>query len=159
MIKKSVSPITREKALPLMAALCVKCEQCEADLREKMRRRGLSTQDVDYVIDYLYEHKFLDTERFANAYAVDKFRFNSWGRIKIALMLRSKKLPDYAIKKALSKIPEDEYRHTLLKLAHSASRSLILSDYADRAKLMRRLYSKGFEPALIRMTLEDLLES
>lgn len=159
MIEKKRPPITRDKALPLMASLCVKCEQCEADLREKMRRRGLSPQDTDYVIDYLYEHKFLDQTRFASAYAKDKFRFNAWGRIKIAMMLRAKKIPECEVKEALAKIPEDDYRACLLRLARTASRSLSLDNYADRAKLMRRLYSRGFEPQLIRMALEDLIEA
>lgn len=149
-------PLSREDALQLMAGLCAKCEQCEADLRDKMRRRGLSATDADYVIDYLYEHNFLDMQRYANAYVRDKFRFNHWGRIKISIMLRSKRLPKYIIDNALAEISDKDYYEKILHLSQSMSRSLQLEDYNDRTKLIRRLYSRGFEPALIRTAIEEL---
>lgn len=148
---------TREKALPHMAALCAKCEQCEADLREKMRRHALTGAEADAVIDYLYEHRFLDEERFARAYARDKLRFNGWGRMKIAMMLRSKHIPAHVVKTATGSLPEDEYRDIAGRLVRSAARSQDLTAYADRAKLMRRMYARGFESDLVRELIADMV--
>ena len=73
----SPAPWSAEKALPYLASLCAKCEQCEEDLRLKMRRHCMEEGDMDSIIAYLYEHKFLDEERYARAYARDKMRFNA----------------------------------------------------------------------------------
>ena len=59
----SPAPWSAEKALPYLASLCAKCEQCEEDLRLKMRRHCMEEGDMDSIIAYLYEHKFLDEER------------------------------------------------------------------------------------------------
>lgn len=150
---------TREKALDALSGLCARAEQCESDLRTKMRNHGLNGPDADAVIDRLVEMKFLDEERYARAYARDKVRFNGWGRLKVGLMLRAKSLPAYAIKDALAAIDEQEYYSVLLRVARTAGRSLQLETYADRAKLMRRLYARGFEIALIRDAVDDVRKS
>lgn len=154
--KNNTAPPTREKMLEKMAALCARSEQCEADLRAKMRLKGMSQQDADSIIDYLYENRFLDMERFAGAYARDKFRYSHWGRIKIRMMLSSKQLPSFAVKAALESIDEGEYFDKLLALVQTAGRSLDLNTAADRQKLLRRLYARGFEPALINEAIAQL---
>lgn len=151
------APWSREKALSHLASLCAAAEQCEADLREKMRRHSLRGEDADAVIDYLYEHRFLDETRFARAYARDKSRLAGWGRIKIDMMLRSKRVAAFAIREALAAIPPDEYREAGERVARSAARSLDLTLYEDRAKLMRRMYARGFEPDLARDIISGLM--
>lgn len=153
---KGPAPWSREKALAHLAALCAKGEECEADLREKMRRHSLAGPEADGVIDYLYEHKFLDEERFARAYARDKLRFNGWGRLKITMMLRTKRVAGCHIADALAALDADEYRAMAARLVKSAARSLTLTDYNDRARLLARMYARGFEPALIRDIIDEL---
>lgn len=140
---------TREQMLQQMAGLCAKCEQCEHDLREKMRKKGLPGADADAVIDFLYDHNFLNESRFAHAYASDKHRFNGWGRIKIRMMLGMKRVSRDCIDDALAALDEKEYMEILQTLVNAKARDLDLSDAKDRAKLLRSLYGRGFEPALI----------
>lgn len=151
------APWSREKALSRLASLCAAAEQCEADMRENMRRHSLQGEDADAVIDYLYEHQFLDETRFARAYARDKSRLAGWGRIKIGMMLRSKRVASCVIEEALATIPSDEYREAGERVARSAARSLDLTIYEDRAKLMRRMYARGFEPDLARDIISGLM--
>lgn len=155
-MKCDSAPPPREKMLEKMAALCARSEQCEADLRARMRLKGMSRQDADSIIAYLYEKRFLDIERFAGAYARDKFRYSRWGRIKIRMMLASKQIPSYAVKTALESIDEDEYYGMLLSLVQAGRRGLDLEAPADRQKLLRRLYARGFEPALINEAITRL---
>lgn len=146
---KQQRPISRDQALQLMGGLCAKSEQCEYDLRTKLVRKNLSAVDIEYIINYLYDHNFLNEERFARAYVRDKYRFNQWGRIKLRMMLKAKRVQDDAINKALEAIDTDEYLEILRGVVKSKSRSLDVSTQEGRQKLLRSIYSRGYEPALI----------
>lgn len=154
---KKPAPWSPDKALMQLATICARSEQCESDLREKLRRHAVNGRDADAVIDYLYEHKYLDEERFASSYTRDKLHFNGWGRIKIKMMLRDKRISGAAIDKALSEINSEVYYNILLRLVRSASRSLQLKSAVERQKLIRRLYARGFEPAMVANAIDDYL--
>lgn len=149
-------PWTRETALSHLADLCARSEQCESDLRQKMRQHAVPLQDADAVIDYLVEHKFIDENRYAFCYVRDKMRFNGWGRMKITMMLRAKRISSPVVKEAVEALDGDEYYAVLLKLLRSAVRGVDLNDYTERMKLLRRLYARGFEPELIKDALDEL---
>lgn len=145
-----------KRALEVLSSACAKCEQCEYDLRVKMSRHNVDSHTADRVIDYLTEHNFLNEKRFASAYARDKVRFNGWGRQKITLMLRAKRIPGYIIEEGLADIDEATYSDVLHRLVKSGTRSLNLDEYADRLKLMRKLYARGFETDLIQDAIADI---
>lgn len=147
---------SREKALERTADLCSRSEQCEADLRGKMRQHQVPAADQDAVIDYLYDHKFLDQSRYARAYVHDKLAYNRWGRTKIRLMLRTKRLDPQVVEEALEAIDPQEYFAVLLKQVGLAARSANLEDYNSRAKILRKFYAQGFETSLITKALDRL---
>lgn len=155
-MNRPTPPPSREKLLLQMSGLCVKCEQCEHDLREKMRRKGASTADADYVIDYLYDHNFLNEGRYARAYTLDKLRFNGWGRVKIRMMLASKRLGREAVAEAMEAIEEEEYSDILGRVVKAKARGLDLADAVVRQKLLKSVYSRGFEPQMIIRAIEAL---
>lgn len=153
---KTPKPMGYEQALLQMSELCARSEQCEFDLREKMRKKLVPAADADRVIDYLYDNNFLNVSRFARAYCRDKHRFNGWGRIKIRMMLAAKRIPAAEIKGALSAIEQNEYLDTLGRLLTAKAKGLNLNDRADRARLLRSLYAKGYEPGLIIAAMQKL---
>lgn len=146
----------RETALSHLADLCARSEQCETDLRQKMRQHAVSPRDADAVIDYLVEHKFIAESRYSYCYARDKMRFNGWGRLKITMMLRAKRISPPVVKDAVEALDGDEYYAVLLKLLRGAARGVDLNDYTERMKLLRRLYARGFEPELIKDALDEI---
>lgn len=145
-----------DQLLLQMCSLCARCEQCEADLREKMRRRGATSAMIQEIIDYLYEHNFLNELRYATAYATDKNRFNGWGRIKLRVMLASKHISRQVITEALGSIDTREYHDGLLKLLRQKARGLDTEDPVARQKLLRALYARGYEPAIISAAMREL---
>ena len=153
---KKAAHIDYGKALLMMCDLCARAEQCESDLRLKMMRKGLDAAGIDRVIDYLYENNYLNEERFAKAYARDKHRFNGWGRLKLRIMLAAKGVGREAVTEALASLDEEEYAGILSRLAASKARTLDLSEHADRQKLLRSLYGRGCEPALIIPVIKRL---
>lgn len=143
-------PITPDNAFLRLATLCARCEQAEGDLRKKLRDWGIASSDADAIIDRLKQERYLDNERYARAYCRDKLRFNGWGRIKIAFMLKGKGIEQEFIDAALAQIDEEQYVTILNEALEAKARSLKDKDQQQaRASLLRFAASRGFETNLI----------
>lgn len=149
--------LTYEQALHKIAALCVHVEKCESDVREKLNSWGISEKEADEIIAYLKKEKFLDNHRFAIAFAKDKFRYNKWGKIKIAYALRNKKISENSITKALSEIDDNDNIDSLTNILNAKLKLLKYKDEYDRkAKLIRFALSRGFEIESINSSLKNI---
>lgn len=142
-----------ETALSRMAAFCSTSEHCESEVRTKLEKADMADEDIQRVVDRLYEEQYLDTTRYCRAFSRDKLRFDHWGRVKIQQALRMKGLPESDIRVALQALPEDEYWQILADVLAQKKRSLRQEDeYTLRGKLMRFAAGRGF-------TLEEILSS
>ena len=129
-----------------MAGQCSKKEYCSADVLAKLRRWELPEKDIAEIMAFLVKNRFLDDARFAEAYARDKFRFNRWGKLKIAQMLRRKQVADSVIGQALAALPEEDTDATCMELLRQKNKSIKDEDpYKRKAKLIRFALSRGFE--------------
>ncbi|MBL7884029.1 MAG: RecX family transcriptional regulator, partial [Bacteroidia bacterium] len=104
--KKKLSPT---QALAKAEMTCVYQERCQQEMRDKLYEWGLHSNDVENIIATLISNNFLNEERFAKAFAGGKFRIKKWGRIKIKIELKKRKISDYCIRKGLAEIDENEY--------------------------------------------------
>ena len=148
--------IPPEKALIRCEELCARAERCEHELREKMRAWRIDSRDIEAIINSLTTRRFLDDSRFARAFVRDKYRFARWGRRKIAMALKQKRIDSDTIDEALEEINQEEYTavlRTLLK-AKAAHMDRPLS-YDDRVKLFRFSVARGFETQLISSMLKS----
>ncbi len=141
--------ITEDEMLVRMAGLCAGAEQCSIDIREKILKKGFSKDAADRMLRYLIENKYINDERYAKAYVADKVRFSGWGRIKIRMYLKSKKIPEMAIMQGFETLKEEDYEESLNRVLSAKARSLDLSEVKDRQKLYRHLASRGFESSVI----------
>lgn len=142
-------PLTTEEMLVRMAGLCAGAEQCSADIRAKVLKKGFQPETADRIVGYLVQNRYLDDARFARAFAADKVKFAGWGRAKVRLHLKAKRLADNVIAQALDYICDDDYLLALRKALVAKAKSLDLSQVDDRRKLYRHLASRGFESQLI----------
>ena len=101
--------ISAENALMRLEALCSRSEHCEWELREKLRGWGVGIPDAEKILATLHKARYYDDERFARAFARDKLIYNRWGRRKIALALRAKRVDDDVVADALDEIDNEEY--------------------------------------------------
>ena len=146
-----------KKALNIIAAQCGKKECCSADVAARLRRWELSERDVAAIMEFLVKHRFVDDARFAEAYARDKSRFNRWGRLKIAQMLRLKRIPESMISNALATLPAEEDGDTCLALLRQKDKTLKEADpYKRRAKLCRFALGRGFDYDTVMRCLDQL---
>jgi regulatory protein len=87
----------------------------------------------------------------------DKFRFNRWGKQKIAYMLRAKKIQEEIINRAFDEIEDDGYSRQLIKLLEDKARSMKAHHAFDkRSKLLHFALGRGFESGEIYKALKEL---
>lgn len=151
---------TREQALQKLQRYCAYQDRCHAEVRTKLLSLGIYGDDLEEIIVELIGENYLNEERFARSYARGKFRFKCWGRIRITQELKSRRISNYLIRKALEEIDETEYRQALYSLLE---RKLALIDredeYATKQKLAGYAQRRGFEGELIWETVNDVFNS
>jgi len=153
---RSKAPVPTGKALERLENLCARSEQCEYEVRQKLARWQVSADDADKIVDSLIERRFVDNERYAASFVRDKYRFSRWGRIKIAMALRQKRIDRHTIEQALDEIDEDEYTDILRHLIKAKAASIAEPDtYEGRTKLYSSGESRGFEPVLVARILRE----
>jgi len=139
------------------ALLCSKAEKCSSEVFEKLRLWGLSIEESEPVVEKLIDEKFIDNERFARAFVKDKFRFNHWGKQKIAYMLRTKNISPEILELAFEEIEDDGYLDELRKLLTDKEKSIKAIDkYDKRNKLMRFALGRGFESGKVYAIFKEL---
>ena len=63
-------------------------------MEDKMRKWGMAPDAQARVMEYLTKNKFVDDERYARAFALDKIRYNKWGRRKVEQALWAKRIDE-----------------------------------------------------------------
>lgn len=147
-------PLSREKALAKLAALCARAEYCTGDMEDKMRRWGLSDDDIKENISYLVANKYVDNARYCQAFVNDKIAYNHWGRRKIEQALWMKHVPESVSAPILDAVPEEDYINVLKPLIASKSATVKAeSDYERQMKLMKFALGRGFSIDEIKQCL------
>ncbi len=142
----SKQPMTYQEAYAKATDLCSRSEKCVFDLEQKCREWQLSGEESSKLITSLVKEKFIDHRRYAASFVNDKFRFNKWGKIKLAYALRQKQVEDKYIREALSNLPQDAYLKVLLDLLYAKARTIRETDsYIRRGELLAFAQSRGFE--------------
>lgn len=147
---KPKKKLTPQQALLKAQQTCAYQERCQQEMRDKLYEWGLYSTDVENIIAELITTNFLNEERFAKTYAGGKFRIKKWGRVKIKIELKRRKISDYCIKKAMAEIPESDYIKTLEELIHKKAKEVKEKRIEVRNyKIAQYIMSRGFEGDLI----------
>lgn len=142
-----------------LEALCARSEQCEGEIRRKLRLWQIGEEDANTIVRSLRRRRFVDDSRYAGAFVRDKYRFARWGRRKIELALRQKRVDADIIAEALDEIDEDEYTEVLRQLIVLKSKSLGDMDaYEARNRLFRFAVSRGFETTIASRIISKVLK-
>ena len=97
-----------QTALHKAAAYCSRSEHCISEIEEKLSKWGIDKEDSEKIIKRLTEEKFIDQQRFCRSFINDKYKYNKWGRIKIAYALRMKKIDQQTIYDAMDEVINDD---------------------------------------------------
>lgn len=135
---------------------CAYQERAQQEVRDKLYEWGSHHDEVENIIISLINENYLNEERFACAYARGKFRIKQWGKVKIRIALKQKRVSEPCIRKALREIDEDEYIETLKKcISDKASKTLEKNLVKRNYKVAAYMISRGFEPDLVWSLLND----
>jgi regulatory protein len=131
---------------------CAYQERCHSEVQQKLYDLGVWKNDAENIIVKLIEGNFLNEERFAESYVHGKFTIKQWGKTKIKLKLKEKKVSDYLIKKALAQIDDADYLKSLEKLIAKKHKEYKTKykGYELQAKLINFALSKGYEMDVVR---------
>lgn len=149
---------TVEEAKRILEKYCAYQERCHQEVEKRLIDLGMIQEARELIILHLFQHDFINEERFAKAYANGKFNNNHWGKLKIKYGLTKKNISSYNIKTGLNEISDDAYLQRLKKLAQKKLALTKESNkYTLKAKAVQFLSSKGYESSLIYKVLDDLI--
>jgi regulatory protein len=149
-----------QQALKNAATVCSKSEKCSSDIIVFLRQRGLSDDEIKNAIEFLIREKFIDDQRYALNFVHDKFRFNKWGKVKTAYMLRQKRIPENLIVESLCKISDEEYETTIRDLLLNKVKSIKgTGEHERKGKLIVFAQGRGFESDIAYRIASEIISN
>lgn len=146
---------TEQEAYLTLAALCAQAEHCQWEMLEKMRRWEVPEEAQARVMQRLVKERYVDDERYAQAFVKDKIRYNKWGRRKVDQALWQKHIDEDIRKRVLDEVDDDEYLSVLRPLLKQKRKSTKANnDYELNQKLMRFALGRGFTFDIIRQCID-----
>ena len=146
---------TEQDAYLTLAALCAQAEHCQYEMLEKMRRWELPEDAQARVMAKLVKERYVDDERYAQAFVKDKIRYNKWGRRKVEQALWQKRIDEDIRKRVLDEVDDDEYLIILRPLLKQKRKTIkAQNDYELNQKLMRFAVGRGFTFDIIRQCID-----
>lgn len=130
-------PIDTKVYLERAARYCAGAEHCTVEVAQLLERLGANDVQIDEVIGILQKQQYLDEQRYCRAFVHDKVAFQAWGRMKIIMGLRAKRLPESDIQQALDEIDETTYASNIRKAIQSKRGQ-------DKQKVMRFMLQRGY---------------
>ncbi len=147
------------EALAKARAYCARQERCQQEVRNKLFTWEVPAKDVEGIISQLIGEGFLNEARFAEHFAVSKFRQKGWGLRKIEQALKAKRVSEPCIRLGMKSIAEDEYREALMMaVARRWERVHEVDPYVRRQKVFRYFLGKGFPADGIEAALTALAD-
>ena len=146
---------TENEAYLALAALCAQAEHCQYEMLEKMRRWELPEDAQARVMAKLIKERYVDDERYAQAFVKDKIRYNKWGRRKVEQALWQKRVDEDIRKRVLDDVDDDEYLNVLRPLLKQKRKIIkAKNDYELNQKLVRFAIGRGFTFDIIRQCID-----
>ena len=148
-----------EELLQRAMRACSEREYCISDISALLDRWGADNKEMhEQVIERLVKEKFIDEHRYSRAFVLDHFRHSQWGRVKIGMALKQKKVDPEAIASGMEAIGEEEYLELLQKILVDQRRKIKAKNRIDlKGKLLRHALGKGFESHLVYDAINSLL--
>lgn len=159
-MERTTKPITENTAYSRLTALCSRAEQCPSDLRRKMSMWQLPEGAEQRLLSRLKKEGYVDEQRYAHAFAHDKFLQNRWGRTRIAQELRHRAIAEELIEDALTEIPDEQSEETLASLLRQRLRTTRgKNDTEVFLKMLRYSVGRGYSLDEAHRCLEKLFKS
>jgi len=156
--KRVPKSISKEKALDKAMYYCSRAEHCTHEVREKLSSWGLDGDEAkEAIIEQLKKEMYIDDTRYTSAYIREKIVYNRWGRVKIAMHLRVKKINERIYSPLLEGFDDDTYLSNLDYVLEQKCPSIKGKDnYERKQKLIRFAIGRGYELDIVVEHVEKM---
>lgn len=129
-----------------------------AEVKQKLYQLKVDEKDYGFYLNHLSQNNFLDETRFTNAFVRGKNSIKKWGRKKIEMELKVKKIDSDKIRDSLEQIDDGVYAVRLEDLLQKKLRTIKETDpYKKRQKLVVFALQKGYESEIVNEVLKVVL--
>jgi regulatory protein len=136
---------------------CSYQDRCHNEVEKKLKTFDVISQVKEQIISNLISENYLNETRFCKSFVRGKFKIKNWGKRKITLELKSRKVSNYNLKEGLKEINEIDYLDKLENLFNKKLASLDhLSLINKKKKILSFLLYRGWETNLIYEKLNQI---
>lgn len=154
---KERKPKSADEALQGLMRLCSRAEKSSGDALRLMRTWGVAESERGGVLSKLIEMRFIDDERYAEAYCREKVSVSGWGVRKIAQQLRLKGVADDIIARVTAEIDvESIIQNIESKLRRKLPSVKAKSEYELRGKLLRYGLGLGYDYDVVTQVIDKV---
>ena len=133
-----------DKILNNLRRQCSRREYCTSDVQKKAEKALEGDKEkAAEVVNILVAEKYVDDQRYCEAYAREKSSISGWGEVKIRYMLSAKGISKDVISQALTQIDPQRAELRLEKLLENKYRTL-KEDPQWKLKLIRFALGRGY---------------
>lgn len=120
------------------------------EISDYLKRKNVSPEDIEYIIEKLTQEKFLDDNYFCQCFIKDKLKFTTMGEYKIIYELKKHNIPNNIIEDNRNLITEDILIDKIDKIITKQQKSnKKLDNMKLRNKLYNHLLNAGYSSNLI----------
>lgn len=137
-----------------------KTSKTAKQIKLKLIQKGFNEESVLRTINFLYEYKFIDDEKYTELYINQNIK--RWGKNKIKYSLVSKGIDEEIITEYLRKLDNEDEFETGKNLALKKYISIVKRE-KDRNKISRKLYSylisKGYSFEYAKNIVDEIMST
>lgn len=129
------------------------------ELMLKAGKKGFNRSSIEQIINDLKDSNYLNDQKFAEMYALEKARLNKWGPQKIKSELYKKGIKSAYIESALKKLNESlDQRQICVDLVSKRKKSFLREkdSFKRKQKIFAYLSRKGYSTQTIISATKDL---
>ncbi len=141
----------RERALKIISIK----DRTEKELRDKLNEKGYQENDIDVVIEFLKEYKYIDDTSFAINYAKDCVCLKKWGKTRIKTELVRKGIDKELAQEAVENACEDSGSLVLSEMK-KRFKDADFSNPKERMRIFGYFARRGFSPNEIKGAINQL---
>ena len=150
--------MTKAQALEKLQKFCAYQERCHHEVRSKILDLKIYGEWLEEIMAELVRDGYLNELRYARAYVGGKYRIKKWGRNKIIVELKRRKVSEYCIRKGLEEIDENLYYENLISMIKKYKSRLkpASTEWQKKNKIYQFAINKGFESELVRTAVNEI---
>jgi len=145
-----------ERAKAACLRLLAHRARSEAELRERLRRRGVEEQVAAQAVADLSAAGLVNDREFAESWIRERRELHATGRVGLRWELRRKGVPEEIIQTALGGLDDEEELELALGYARKKLGDQPAAGPKELARLRRALISRGFGGDIIQIVIERL---